>query len=159
MKKPLQQVQKEYEDFINHLPDYINQLKSYFKTDTFHYGLSEIEQVEKFLKKHKKKSASLGLTPEQLDTMVVAYLGVAWLWHFGGQWFMVKHQSASEYGVPLLAGFGGKEYRGVAINPSGWVSMSRENQLDKPISAIYKNYIWFFENHPQYPLEPIRNIQ
>jgi len=159
MKKPLREIKQDFQDFLQNMPGRIDRLKEFLGVVAFSYEPAEIELVENFYRKYIGAENDLGLSENELDKLIETYIGVAYLWHFGGEWYLIEKTSADKYGYAAIIKYGGKGYPYVAVPPLGWLRQIRNGQRDEPLRRMFERWISYFFENPEHELEPVRNIQ
>lgn len=157
-KTNLRELRKSYQAFIDTMPDEMQKLKSFINKEKLTYHPDEIDVVEAFYRKYIFETEKINLTEEALDKMVSTYFGLAYLWHFGGEWFLETHKSVEKYGLPCICNYGGKDYVSIGIPPSDWTYGLKSDQFDKPLSDMFRGSIEYFKNNPQHVFETVRDI-
>lgn len=157
--KKLSEIKKEYNEFIEKIPDYITHVKKVLQTEKLNYAPDEIEKFQAFYERSYKAPSDIGLTKEKLENIFTAYIGTAWLWHFGGKWKIETNKKSEDYGFACIVEYGGEGYIWVAFAPLKWAIYGIElNQLQEPIKDSFLRTMDFYKNNPNFVLEPVRNI-
>lgn len=158
--KTKKEITQEFNAFIESIPNQLDLLKKYLYKDTLTFAKDEIDLVQKWYKRYhrKRRLKRVGLTKEGIDLMCTAYLGTAFLWHFGGKWELETSKSGP-YGDFQLVEYGGEGYTWVAITPRNWLRSVETKQNLGLISEIFDSYISTFEQRPEYQLKPVRTYK
>lgn len=149
----------QFQLFLETMPDTIQSAKKLLKKEILEYSFSEVDTFEKWYKKFWKKPSKIGLSKNELDTIFVAYIGTAVLWHFGGYWLYVNNHKSPDLGTPFIAdSLGSEAGSSPAFSPEDWRYFIDTKQDDERISSMFKRWQHYVNNSPEIVLKPIRNI-
>lgn len=155
--KKLSEIKRDFNHFIDSIPEYMRILKNILKLDELKFSLEEIEMVEQFYTKYHRETDKIGLTKEEIDIICTAYLGEAHLWHFGGEWEL-ETSKAGDYGAFQIVKYGGEGYHWTALTPKNWLFFIETKQSERRLATIFGNGINYFNNSPEFVLKPVRNL-
>ena len=150
---------KQFHEFLDTIPDSIISAKKILEKNTLDYSFEEVNSVERIYKKYRKRPHRIGLSKNELDTIFVAYIGTAVLWHFGGYWLYANTNQPKGYGIPFIADSRGKEGQGSpAFSPEHWRYFIDTKQMDESIANMFSRWQRYHDIHPEYVLKPVKNI-
>jgi hypothetical protein len=156
--KTLNEIKSDFKHFRESIPDYLRTVRNVLRLDALEFSLKEIDMVEQWYTTYHKKPSEIGMTKYELDNLCIAYFGVAYLWHFGGEWEL-ETSKFGDYGAYQIVKYGGKGYHWVARTPKNWLFFIETNQAEERIATIFENRINYFKKRPEYVLKPVRNIK
>ena len=120
MEKNLKMIKQEYQQFINNIPSYLTKMKSVLNKDKLEYNFDEIEMVFDIYFNHYKAPEQIGLSYNDLELTLYAYMGEAFIFHQGGEWSLNTIKTDKAYGSPTIIKWGGKDYPWSRISPKIW---------------------------------------
>jgi hypothetical protein len=156
--KTLTTIKKEYEVFIESIPNQINKVKKLLKKEKLDYSLNEIDNFQTLFEKYMIDPSVIQETNESLDNVFVAYVGTAFLWHFGGEWGLDKSKKSSCYGDPYVVTFLNDYRYRQSVFPEDWAKLIRMDRFEESLANIFNQKINYYANKPKAIIKPIRNI-
>ena len=147
----------KFQQFIDGIPACIATVKKLLNKETLTYEVEEVKAFEELYERYFRNPALIGLERTYFNHVFEVYIGTAYLWHFGGRWYIDLNKKYDNFGRIYLIEYGGKDYTWVGIGIEGW----RESVEEEPgfgIHKIIENNINYFLQSPEYTLEPTRTI-
>lgn len=155
--KTKNELKSEFQYFISKIPYCINKIKNILNVKELSFQPDEIDILQNYYKENYLKHENEGLV--FFKQIFKVYFGTAWLWHFGGEWYMEEHNTADQYGKICIQKYGGSNYSWVSLNIEDWLDAIEENVLEESLGKSFHKNINFFKSQPQYILAPKRDIQ
>lgn len=157
--KTVKEIKAEYNTFIENIPLYINKLKTILGVGKLTYTPEEIDEVHQFYEKNIFSPEKINCTEKELDDIVNAYIGTAYLWHFGGEWVLETYKNSEHYGQACIEKYGGEGYTWVSVSPEDWIFFIKTKQMGgDTLGNMFRKWINFFNINPPKNLNPKRDI-
>lgn len=152
------EAKSRFNQFMDGIPECIATVKKLLNKETLTYTVEEVKEFEELYLGSYKNPELLGLEKAYFSQVFESYVGTAFLWHFGGKWFLDLDKRYTSFGRIYLIEYGGKGEDWVAISVEDWREIVEEDGIERGIHKVIESNIRYFSLSPEYTLEPVRTI-
>lgn len=145
--KSIKEIKEEYKHFVESIPELLKQVEEEILKEKINFHIDEIEKIQIYYEENfRKKEIDL----QNLNNCFYAYMGEAFIKHFGGNWQLCTLKNDEAYGKPVIVGWGPEDYLGpgtgkypwIRISPFIWTEIIRERgTMSRSIRQIFEGKI------------------